>query len=85
MEEIFQFLLESNAKEATLKNVVLPQLHCIGFRNLADLVDMELKDLEIEGIQFFMCVCACVYECKTLHDKKSPATILTLNITLSYV
>ena len=50
MEEILQFLLKSHADESVIKNVVLPQLERIGFNSFADLVDMEYKDLDIEGI-----------------------------------
>ena len=50
MEEILQFLLKSNADESVIKNVILPQLERIGFNSFADLIDMEFKDLDIEGI-----------------------------------
>ena len=53
MEEILQFLLKSNADEAALKNFVLPQLERLGFNSLADLVDMEHKDLDIKGIIYY--------------------------------
>ena len=49
MGEILQFLLKSHVDESTLKDVVLPHLDQIGFKTLADLVDMEYKDLDVEG------------------------------------